>query len=93
MSVETVFRFRLFVAGDTLNSAQAVQNLTKLCVKYLAKRHEIEIIDVLQEPKRALKDGVLMTPTLVRLQPGPPKKIVGTLSKTDTVLQALGLEP
>jgi circadian clock protein KaiB len=46
---------------------------------------------VFKEPKRALADGILMTPTLVRLAPLPLQRIVGTLSGTQTVLQALGL--
>ena len=86
------FKFRLYVAGDAQNSAQAVANLTALCKAYLADRHSIEVVNVFREPKRALADGILMTPTLVKLAPAPaPKKIIGTLSQTQPVLQALGL--
>ena len=53
---------------------------------------EIEVVDVFKYPERALVDGVFMTPTLVRLLPLPVKRVVGTLSQTQTVLQALGLE-
>jgi circadian clock protein KaiB len=49
-------------------------------------------VDVLREPMRALEDGVLMTPTLMVLSPRPVRRIVGTLSQTDTVLQVLGLK-
>jgi circadian clock protein KaiB len=87
------FKFRLYVAGDAQNSAQAVANLTALCRAYLADRHAIEIVNVFREPKRALADGILMTPTLVKLAPAPfPRKIVGTLSNTEPVLHALGLQ-
>ena len=86
------YRFRLYVAGDAQNSAQAVTNLTALCKAYLKDRHVIEVVNVFQDPKRALADGILMTPTLVKLAPSPaPRKIVGTLSQTQPVLQALGL--
>lgn len=86
------FRFRLYVAGDALNSAQAIANLTALCEAYLKDRHAIEVVNVFNEPKRALADGILMTPTLVKLAPSPaPKRIIGTLSQTQPVLQALGL--
>lgn len=87
-----MFKFRLYVAGDALNSAQALANLGALCRAHLAGRHEIEVVDVFREPKRALVDGIFMTPTLVRLAPSPVRKIVGTLSQTQPVLQALGLE-
>jgi circadian clock protein KaiB len=86
------FKFRLYVAGDAQNSAQAVANLTALCKAYLKDRHAIEVVNVFKEPKRALSDGILMTPTLVKLAPSPaPTKIIGTLSQTQPVLQALGL--
>lgn len=92
MSRHALFKFRLYVAGDALNSAQAVSNLTALCRLHLVDRHEIEVVDVFREPQRALADGIFMTPTLVKLAPSPTRRIVGTLSQTQPVLQALGLE-
>jgi circadian clock protein KaiB len=92
MSARTQFKFRLYVAGDALNSAQAVANLDALCRTHLADRYDIEVVDVFLEPKRALADGIFMTPTLVKLGPSPPRRIVGTLSQTLPVMQALGLQ-
>ena len=88
----TLFKFRLYVAGDTQNSAQAIANLGALCRAHLPDQHEIEIVDVLREPKRALTDCIFMTPTLVKLTPSPFKKIIGTLRQTQVVLETLGLE-
>ena len=85
------FKFRLYIAGDTENSAQAFSNLTALCGKHLTNRHEIEIVDVFREPGRALEDRIFMTPTLVKLGPAPRQRIIGTLGQTDSVMQALGL--
>lgn len=92
MSPRPAFRFRLYVAGEAQNSAQAVANLGALCRAYLKDRHQIEVVDVFRDPKRALADGIFMTPTLVKLAPTPPVKIVGTLSNTQPLLDALGLE-
>lgn len=86
------FKFRLYVAGDALNSVKALANLNTLCRTCLPDRYEIEVVDVFREPERALNDGIFMTPTLVTLAPSPAKRIVGTLSQIPTVLQALGLE-
>jgi circadian clock protein KaiB len=88
-----MFKFRLYVAGDALNSSQALSNLGALCREYLPDRHEIEVVDVFREPKRALADAIFMTPTLVKLAPVPVRIIVGTLSQRQPLLQALGLEP
>jgi circadian clock protein KaiB len=92
MSGRLVFKFRLYVAGDAQNSAQAIANLTALCRAHLPDRHEIEIVNVIRDPNRALADRILMTPTLVKLAPSPARRIVGTLSQTQPVLKALGLE-
>jgi circadian clock protein KaiB len=91
LQVDATFRFRLFVAGDSPNSAQALVNLVALGRAHLPDRHEIEVVDVLKDPQRALADGVLMTPTLVKLAPLPVRRIVGTLGNLPTVLTALGL--
>ncbi|MDP1530218.1 MAG: circadian clock KaiB family protein [Rhodoferax sp.] len=91
MSRPVQYKFRLYVAGDALNSAQARANLAALCQTHLAGRYQIEIVDVFKEPKRALADAIFMTPTLVKLTPLPERTLVGTLSQTQTVLQALGL--
>ncbi|MCM2339898.1 circadian clock KaiB family protein [Rhodoferax sp.] len=91
MSRQAQYKFRLYVAGDALNSAQARANLAALCRAHLAGRYQIDIVDVFKEPKRALADAIFMTPTLVKLVPLPERIIVGTLSDVQTVLQALGL--
>lgn len=82
---------RLYVAGDGPNSVAARNNLQRLLAAYDPTTHSLEIVDCLQEPLRTLREGVLVTPTLVRLQPEPRQIIVGSLSDTDRVLEALGL--
>ena len=74
----------------TVKSLQT--NLRTLCRLHLADRHEIEIVDVFKEPKRVLTNAVFITPTLVKLAPLPVRTIIGTLSQTQPVMQALGLD-
>lgn len=92
MSRRKTYRFRLYIAGDAPNSAQAMANLTALCQTNLPDRHEIEVVDVLKEPMIALKDNILMTPTLLKLAPAPVRRIVGALSQMQIVLDTLGLQ-
>jgi circadian clock protein KaiB len=86
-----VFSFRLYITGDAPNSLLAMANLAQLCETHLPDRHLIEIVDVLLDPKRALTEMILMTPTLVTDSPYPGHRIVGTLSNTEPILQILGL--
>jgi circadian clock protein KaiB len=92
MSKEAQFKFRLFIAGNAQNSAQALANLNALCTTYLPGRHHIQVVDVYREPKLALAEHVIMTPTLVRLSPLPVIRVVGTLGQFTPILQALGLD-
>jgi len=88
-----LFTFRLYVAGQAPNSMQAIANLTKLCDEHLPDRHEIEIVDICLDPGRALDEQIYMTPTLICVSPHPGRRIVGTLSSTEPILQILGLGP
>jgi circadian clock protein KaiB len=92
MSKRPMYRFRLFVAADTVNSAQAASNLLTLCKTHLAGCHEIEVVDVFENPARAVAEGIRMTPTLLKLTPSPARRIVGTLVDLDRVLHTLGLD-
>ncbi len=89
----SMVRLLLYVADDTQNSVVAVDNLKAICAAHLPGRHEIEVVDVFEQPDRALADHIFMTPTLVRLAPSPVRRIVGTLSQQEKVLHALGLGP
>ena len=92
MSDPILYKFRLYVAGDTQNSVEARSNLAAFCLCYLPKSHEIEIVDVFLEPKRALADGIFMTPTLMKLTPNPILRIIGTLNNPLPLLRSFGLE-
>jgi len=81
----------LYVAGHSPNSAAAMDNLRTLCAALDANPPQLEIVDVLQEPERALKDGIVVTPMLVRLSPEPTVQILGTLSELGRVRSALGI--
>ncbi len=87
------FKFRLYVAGDGPNSLQAISHLKAFCLEYLSDRHEIEIVDVMSEPGRALSDDVLLTPLLLRIHPLPLCRIVGNLSESKPLLRLLEFPP
>ena len=88
-----MFSFQLYVAGEAPNSLMAIANLEQLCRTHLPEQHEIEIVDVVLHPERALTEKIYMTPTLVSALPYPGCRIVGTLSNTEPILQILGLGP
>ncbi len=80
---------RLYVAGNAPNSLRAIANLKILCDAHFAARSELEIVDLLAHPGRALADDIVVTPTLLRLRPKPVQRVIGALEDLDQVLLAL----
>lgn len=83
-------KLRLYVAGRAPNSLAAITNLRSLLPKS-GVLIEVEIVDVLAEPARALVDRIVVSPTLVRVAPLPTARVVGNLSDLAAVRRALGL--
>jgi len=87
------YRLRLYIAGQTPNSIAAIGNLKKICEDKLRGKYRIEVVDLLKKPQLAKGDQIIAIPTLVRRLPPPVKKIIGNLSKTESVIVGLDLKP
>ena len=74
--------FRLYV-GRT-GAAEAQVHVDEVC-RLLGEQCEVEVVDAIAEPERAEQDNVLATPTLIRLDPLPTKRILGGLSEAQRV--------
>lgn len=85
------YLLRLYVAGQTPKCLTALDNLKRICEEHLHGEYEIEIVDLLQNPKLAQGDQIFAIPTLVRKLPEPMRKIIGDLSNTERVLVGLDL--
>ncbi len=83
---------RLYVAGEAPNSVAAIANLRSALAQGGERSVEVETIDVLRDPERALRDGVLVTPMLVKVAPPPERRILGNLRDRDTLLGVLGID-
>lgn len=83
---------RLYVAGRAPTSVRALNNLQTIVDANEGVAWQIEVVDVLVEPLRALADGVLVTPTLIRVFPQPEVWIVGDLSRQVDVCGVLDVD-
>jgi circadian clock protein KaiB len=92
LSALDTYVFRLYVTGNAPNSLLAIANLNELCQRHLAGRHRVEIIDLRREPQRALADGIMITPTLVKMSPGQEVRVMGSLSDHAVLTANLGLK-
>ncbi len=80
---------RLYVVGNAANSVRAITNVKAICTEHFADKHDLEIVDLLEAPRRAIADGIIVTPTLLKLCK-PVGRIIGDLSDIQQVLVALG---
>ncbi len=92
MEKATRYRLRLYIIAGRTYAKISVENLKSICQTVLAGRHELEIIDVSEKTALADEDRVLATPTLLRLEPKPIRRIVGDLSDRARVMQALEID-
>ncbi len=73
--------FRLYVAGATEISRQAIQRARQLCQAEPGRRSRLEVIDIYQQPNLAHEAQIIATPTLVRERPRPTRRFIGNLTK------------
>ena len=83
---------RLYVAGATARSHQAVLRVRQLCETELKGKCDLEVIDIYQQPFLARDGQILATPTLVREFPRPVRRLIGNLSNTTGLFVGLDLD-
>jgi circadian clock protein KaiB len=72
-------RLFLFVANDAPRSIIAIENIRRALLEFIDAAFALEIVNVFDDPDRALSARVLVTPTL--LAPDFARRLVGDLSE------------
>jgi KaiB domain. len=86
-----VYIFRLFVAGMSPRSQEAITNVRELCEKHLKGQYTLEVIDIHQHPLSARENQIIAVPTLIKRLPLPLRKFIGDMTKTEKILAGLDL--
>ncbi|RYD45523.1 MAG: circadian clock protein KaiB [Verrucomicrobiaceae bacterium] len=87
------WELKLFVAGQSPKSVMAYANLRRACEHFLPGRYTIELVDLTRSGQAALAKQyqVVAIPTLIRTQPDPQKRIIGSLSDLQRLVSDLEL--
>jgi circadian clock protein KaiB len=88
---EEKYVLRLYVAGMTSKSKQAIQNIKQICDEHLKDRCDLEVIDVFRRPLIAKGGQIIATPTLIKELPQPLRRFIGDMTKTERILVGLDL--
>lgn len=87
------FSLQLYVSGMSEKSMIAIEKIKKICNEYLQDCSELEIIDIYKNPESAIQNQVIFSPSLIIRLPLPRKVLIGNLSDTSKIMNALGLRP
>ncbi|NTU47778.1 MAG: thiol-disulfide isomerase [Syntrophobacteraceae bacterium] len=90
-SKDNKYVLRLYVAGQTPKSSQAITNIKKVCDEHLKGRYKLEVIDIYQQPTLAEGEQIVAVPTLVKKLPLPLRRFIGTMADQERILMGLDL--
>lgn len=83
------YNLRLFISSQNDSAEKTLSNLHQLLEERLTNPYTLKVIDVAKNPEQAIIHRVITTPTLIRVSPGPVKRIVGQLDDISRVLQII----
>jgi circadian clock protein KaiB len=84
---------RLYVAGMTPRSQEAIRTITTICEEHLAGRYDLEVIDLYQQPTLAKGEQIIAAPTLIKKLPQPLRRFIGSMADKEKILVGLDLRP
>jgi len=82
---------QLYVAGMSVKSMEAIENIRQLCDEHLQGAFELEIIDLYKHPEAASEQQIIFSPSLIRQFPLPKRTMIGNFADTDKVIKGLGI--
>jgi circadian clock protein KaiB len=85
------YLLRLFVAGATARSHQAILRVRELCEAELKDKCKLEVIDIYQQPGLARTNQIVATPTLIIEFPPPLRRFIGSLANITGLFVELDL--
>lgn len=84
------YSLRLYITGTSVRSNLAVASIRALCENLLPGKFDLEVVDIYQQPVKAMDAQIIAAPTLVKILPKPLKRLIGNLSNPEKV--AFGLD-
>jgi len=84
-----MYKFKLYIVGQTPQSDNVIKEVTEFLQNSCKDEHVLEIVDILLNPSQALDDGVFVSPTLVRMEPQPERRVIGSFKASDKLSEML----
>lgn len=89
---EPEYVLKLYIAGMSTRSNQAITNIKHICETHLKGRYELRVIDIYQQPVLARGEQIVAVPLLIKKLPPPLRRFIGSMTDIDTILVGLDLQ-
>jgi circadian clock protein KaiB len=90
MAAQKKCSLKLYIAGISTDNQKAILDIKRL-VKEKKYVLDLEVVDILEQPDRAMEEGVIATPTIMKVNPQPEAKVILDFSNSNKVIQAIDL--
>ncbi len=84
------YSFKLFVTAASSAVEDAARQVKGICKEHGVEDCQLEVVVIAEDPDAAEQYGILATPTLMKLEPAPVRRVIGDLS--DPTKLARGLD-
>lgn len=74
-----IIELRLYIIEKLPGNIELVNKLNEFLNEKLNSCFKLDVIDILNNPGKTFEDDILASPTLIRIKPFPPRRIVGSL--------------
>lgn len=83
--------FKLFISGENDRTRKIIADIGPCLTAVFGKEYTLSVVDVITNPHIATQEGILATPTLVKVSP-PKKKVFGNFTDILNILEQLGFQ-
>lgn len=82
--------FKFFISGETAGTQKIFSALEFCLTAVFGSAYTLQVIDVIKNPLMAQEDGIMATPTLVRMNP-PMKRVLGDFSDITKIFASMDI--
>jgi circadian clock protein KaiB len=86
-----MYRLKLYISNHSEKTEKVIDSLKKVLLSLCGDSYSLEIINIVEKPELCLKDDIFATPTLVKFEPQPVKKVIGDIYIEQKIISALKL--
>lgn len=84
-------KLRLYISNNSTKTQNSIRNLRTILERRFSTDFSLEIIDIMEHPEACARDTIFATPTLIKYEPLPARKIIGDVDDEERMITALEL--